>query len=248
MPYKNPKLVYGLPQDAYPSEELKAYTADLVTQLQLSRKPVGIKFFFDAEAYDAVDVPEAQNAMPYCVMVRLASEGRGCRSRLEHHKCDGGTTALALEPSTSRIESGSEYFSYNLYCSPAAARRHRSRIHSLHREQPTTYGLLVQPLEDFTLAPDVVIVITDAYQAMRLVQGYSYETGIKPEIDLGAMQGMCSESTAYPYLSGSMNVSVLCPSTRILCGWSHSDMAVGIPFEQFRRIVAGVMATSGTCK
>ena len=46
MPYKNPKLVYGLPQDAYPSEELKAYTADLVTQLQLSRKPVGIKFFF----------------------------------------------------------------------------------------------------------------------------------------------------------------------------------------------------------
>ena len=57
-----------------------------------------------------MDVPEAQNAMPYCVMVRLASEGRGCRSRLEHHKCDGGTTALALEPSTSRIESGSEYF------------------------------------------------------------------------------------------------------------------------------------------
>lgn len=111
-----------------------------------------------------------------------------------------------------------------------------------------TYGLLVQPLDAFTMAPDIIILIADPYQAMRLVQGYSYETGIKPEIDLGAMQGMCSECTAYPYLSGSMNVSVLCPSTRMLCGWEHSDMAVGISFEQYRRIVSGVMATSGTCK
>lgn len=247
MPFKNSKLVYGLPQDAYPRKSINAHTADLTAALQFSRRPVGVKFFFDTAAYEAIDVPEARSAIPYCVMVRRASEGSGCRSRLEHHKCDGGTTALALEKSTARIESGEEYFSYNLYASPAAARRHRSHIHSLHRELPLTYGLLVQPLDEFTIAPDVVILMTDAYQTMRLVQGYSYETGIKPEIDIGAMQGMCSEITAYPYLSGSMNVSVLCPSTRMLCGWSHSDMAVGIPFEQYCRVVAGVMATSGTC-
>ena len=247
MPYKSKNLVYGAPQDAYPRESVNAHTADLTAALQLSRRPVGVKLFFDAAAYDAVDVPEARTAMPYCVMVRRASEGGGCRSRLEHHKCDGATTALALEKSTGRIESGEEYFSYNLYASPAAARRHRSQIHSLHRELPTTYGILVLPLDEFTIAPDVVILMTDAYQAMRLVQGYSYETGFKPEIDLGAMQGMCSECTAYPYLSGSMNVSVLCPSTRMLCGWTHNDMAVGVPFEQYRRVVAGVMATRGTC-
>ena len=247
MPFQNSKLVYGLPQDDYPRESVNAHTADLSAALRLARRPVGVKLFFDAASYDAVDVPEARAAMPYCVMVRLASEDGGCRSRLEHHKCDGGTTALALEKSTERIESGAEYFSYNLYGSPAAARRHRAQIHSLHRELPTTYGILVQPLDAFTIAPDVVILITDAFQAMRLVQGYSYEAGIKPSIDLGAMQGMCSECTAYPYLSGSMNVSVLCPSTRMLCGWTHSDMAVGIPFEQYRRVVAGVMATQGSC-
>ena len=248
MPYKNRNITYGMPQDAYSREHVNEHTLDLTAALTLARKPVGVKFFFDAAAYDAVEIPEARAAMPYCVMVRMASEGSGCRSRLAHHKCDGGTTALALEKSTERIESGEEYFSYQLYASPAAARRHRSQIHSLHREMPVTYGILVAPLDDFTIAPDVVILITDAFQAMRLVQGYSYETGHKPQIDLGAMQGMCSESTAYPYLSGSMNVSVLCPSTRILCGWSHHDMAVGIPFEQYLRVVAGVMATSGSCK
>ena len=248
MPFKSPKIVYGLPQDAYPQQEINAYTADLAKELSLKRSPVGVKLFFDSAEYDAVETPEARGCLPYCVMVRLASEGKGCRSRLEHHKCDGGTTALALERSTERIENGAEYFSYNLYATPTAARRHRSKIYSLHAELPLTYGLLVQPLDAFTMAPDIIILIADPYQAMRLVQGYSYETGIKPEIDLGAMQGMCSECTAYPYLSGSMNVSVLCPSTRMLCGWEHSDMAVGIPFEQYRRIVSGVIATSGTCK
>jgi len=248
MPFKSPRIVYGLPHDAYPQQDINAYTADLFKELSLKRSPVGVKLFFDRAEYDAVETPEVRGSLPYCVMVRLASEGKGCRSRLEHHKCDGGTTALALEKSTERIENGTEYYSYNLYATPAAARRHHSKIHSLHTELPLTYGLLVQPLDAFTIAPDIIILIVDPYQAMRLVQGYSYETGMKPEIDLGAMQGMCSECTAYPYLSGNMNVSVLCPSTRMLCGWEHSDMAAGIPFEQYRRIVSGVIATSGTCK
>jgi hypothetical protein len=34
----------------------------------------------------------------------------------------------------------------------------------------------------------------------------------------------------------------------MLCGWEHSDMATGIPFEQYRRIISDVMATGGTCK
>jgi len=248
MPYKNPNITYGLPQDPYQRRKINAYTADLARELCLARRPVGVKLFFDQAGYDAVKTPELRSSLPYCVMVRRASEGKGCRSRLEHHKCDGATTALALEKSTQRIEDGTEYFSYNLYASPAAARRHRTKVHSLHSEFPRTYGILVQPLDDFTVVPDVIILIVDPYQAMRLVQGYSYETGVKPEVDLGAMQGMCSECTAYPYRTGNMNVSVLCPSTRMLCGWEHSDMAVGIPFEQYTRIVSGVIATSGTCK
>ncbi len=248
MPIKHPNIVYGRPQDPYKQEDVNAHSAHLTDELSLKRSPVGVKLLYTAEEYDASQTPEVRGCLPYCVMVRLASEGKGSRSRLEHHKCDGGTTALALEQSTERIENGSEYFSYNLYATPAAARRHRSQIHSLHAQLPKTYGVIVQPLDAFTSTPDVVIIVADPYQVMRLVQGYSYETGIKPVIDLGAMQGMCSECTAYPFLSGSMNVSVLCPSTRMLCGWEHSDMAVGIPFEQYRRIVSGVMATSGTCK
>ena len=39
------------------------------------------------------------------------------------------------------------------------------------------------------------------------------------------------------------DVSVLCPSTRMLCKWDENDMAVGIPFELFETITRGVEAT-----
>ncbi len=85
--------------------------------------------------------------------------------------------------------------------------------------------------------------MTNAYQSMRIVQGYEYNTGKKPAIHMGAMQGMCSELTVSPYLTGELNVVHACPSTRMLCKWSEHDMGVGIPFELFEQITEGVVAT-----
>ena len=243
MPFKSKLITYGLAQDAYPQETINHYIEDLKEVLDLKRKLVGITYIFQKEDYEKCQVEEVAGKLPYCVMVKQASMGRASKSRLEHHNCDGATTALGLEPSTERIESGEEYFSYNLYASNAIARRMRSSIKTLSSQMPVTYGMLIQPLRECSQKPDVIIGIVNPLQAMRLVQGDEYHTGVKPKIDMGAMQGMCSEATTSPYLTGEMNVSVMCPSTRMLCKWSENDMLVGIPFERFTRIVEGVIAT-----
>lgn len=243
MPFKSSKITYGLPQDKYDRDHVNELTEDMLRVLPVKRAFVGVKLYFSKEAYDACSIQERTGKTAYCVMVKHASEGIPSKSRLEHHNCDGATTALALEDSTCRIESGEEYFSYNLYKSNAVARRLRSNIKSLHREMPVTYGIGICALKDCTEEPDIIICMVNAYQAMRLVQGYEYNKGIKPKIDMGAMQGMCSELTASPYMTGEINVSVMCPSTRFLCKWDESDMGVGIPFEKYEDIVRGVIAT-----
>lgn len=243
MPYKHSRIEYGLPHEEYPKGLVGEHIEKLKCILDLETEPVGITFLFTEEEYGSYPVEEINAAMPYCVMVKQAFHGKAIKCRLEHHKCDGATTALALEPSTERIESGQEYFSYNLYSSTAVARRMRASIQSLHRTGVSTYGVAVVPLKDCLSTPDVVIILTNALQSMRFVQGYEYGTGKKPKIDMGAMQGMCSELTASPYLTGEMNVSVLCPSTRMLCKWSSHDMAVGIPYELLGAITEGVEAT-----
>ena len=80
-------------------------------------------------------------------------------------------------------------------------------------------------------------------QNVFLKFSYEYFTGKKPVVDMGAMQAMCSELTVSPYLTGEMNVSVMCPSTRMLCKWDENDMAVAVPFELFETVTKGVVAT-----
>lgn len=56
-------------------------------------------------------------------------------------------------------------------------------------------------------------------------------------------QGNTITPETMAYLTGELNVSVLCPSTRMLCKWSENDMAVGIPFELFEAVTKGIIAT-----
>jgi uncharacterized protein (DUF169 family) len=243
MPYRNDKIDYGLQNDGYDAKKTADWSLVLKDTIGIKRSLVGVKLFFSEEDYGACNLPEPVAKLSYCLMVKAAANGRGYKSRLEHHNCDGGTTALALEKSTPEIESGAAYYSYHLYASKASARRHRLSIKSLHNYLPLTYGVMTAPLQEAAIEPDLIIGIVNPYQAMRIVQGYEYYTGVKPNLDVGAMQGMCSEVTVSPYLSGELNLSVLCPSARMLCKWEDEDMAVGIPFEQFEKIVAGVTYT-----
>lgn len=244
MPYKHQNISYGLPHKEYPKERIAECTDQLIVTIGLQYEPVGITFLFTQEDFEAYPAQERTSCLPYCVMVKqAATQGKDIKSKLENHQCDGATTAFALEPSNEKIECGEEYFSYQLYSSVAVARRFRESIKSLHRMPVSTYGVAVVPLRQCEKTPDVIIVMTNAMQSMRLVQGYEYFSGKKPQIDMGAMQGMCSELTVSPYLTGEMNVSVLCPSTRMLCKWDDNQMGVGIPYELFETIVEGVVAT-----
>ncbi len=246
MPFKSDKITYGIPADAFNQELIRSYVEDLSNTIGLQRKVVGVKLFFNEEEYNKCNVEALRGKTAYCVMIERATRGHSCKSILENHNCDGGTTALGLEKSTQEIESGQVYFSYNLYSTNAVARRMRKSVMGLHREEASTYGILVRPLKDFDSVPDVIIVIGNPYHSMRLIQGYVYNNGVKPNLDCKAMQAICSECTIVPYMTCEMNISTLCPSTRMLAKWKEEEMAIGIPYEKFEETVKGVMATSFT--
>ena len=116
MPYKHINIEYGLPHKEYPKERIIEYVDALKNVLNMEREPIAITLLFTKEDYENYPVEEMKGAIPYCVMIKQAIiKDKGVKCRLEHHKCDGATTAFALENSTERIESGQEYFSYNLY-------------------------------------------------------------------------------------------------------------------------------------
>ena len=245
MPYGKGKIKYGEAPEGFSPEENKAYVQDMEKALELSRCPVGVKLLFTKEAFDAYPCEEMKGKSTYCIMLKQGSKGVMAKSVLSNHTCDGATIALGMEKAGAEIEDGSTYYSYNLFNSPAAARRMFSNIVSLHRNPAVTYGVVTGPLEDFTEMPDVVIVYSNPEQAMKLVEGFTYFEGRPPKIRYGAMQAFCSELTAYPYLTGEMNISLFCPSTRMLGKWGCDEMAVGIPFDRFYHVLDGMFSIEG---
>ncbi|MFV0361945.1 MAG: DUF169 domain-containing protein [Suipraeoptans sp.] len=246
MPYKNKNIDFGMNKSILDRNKMKEDSDNLEIGLGLKYHPVAVKIFFDKSEFAECEIPVMKGKASYCQMVLRAGKGEVLKSTLENHICDGATTALALENSNSKIESGEEYFSYNLYGSKSSARRMRESIQSFRHDVTTAYGVLVGNLNDFPIVPDVIIFIVNPYQAMRLSQGYVYRYGVKPKLDMGGMQAVCSELTVVPMKSGDMNISTFCPSTRMLCKWEDSEMGVSIPFEKLDELVQGIFGTMNT--
>jgi len=211
--------------------------------INMNRNIVGVKFLFTEEEYNNANAPQIKGATPYCVMVKLASSGVCIKACAENFKCPGGKKALGIVPIDAEALSGKRYFDLGLYQDLATARKFQEDITFL---SSSLVGVMLKPLEQFDELPNVIIMITNSYNTMRILQGYSYKYGLNKEYKLGGSQALCSEVTAYPYENNSINISAMCSGTRFWCGWDHNDMAVGMAGNLFHDVVNGVIATINT--
>lgn len=207
--------------------------------LHLKREVVGVHFFLDADAYAKAEVDAFKGKASYCYMVKAASEGKHFKATKEHVNCSGGSPALGLEKIADISKNGIVPYSLGLYCDIGTGALARVNINYM---DPFTYGIEVGPLNEVKNA-DVVIVIDNTYNAMRIIQGYSYYNGVKTDFRFSGNQAICSECTATPYITQDINVSVLCSGTRFYCKWDDDDIAIGFPIKLYKQIVKGIKNT-----
>ena len=176
----------------------------------------------------------------FCIMVKLATMGRALKAKEEHINCPGATRALGLTEPDADFRSGNRYFSFNLYEDLSAAKATTDTVRLISRE---TYGVAVRPLALQPKAPDVVLIICNPYQAMRIIQGYGYHFGPAPQIRNNGMQGVCSELAARAFQMQDISVSLLCSGTRFSCTWKDAELGVSMPFAMFPKVFDGVVRT-----
>ncbi len=212
----------------------------ITASLAIERKIVGVKFLFTKEEYELADAKPAKSKIPYCVMVKLATGGTGLKATLELSGCGGGTRAIGLEMPSDNFKSGCEYNSFGLYQDLAIA---KNVVNNVTFCKHKIYGVMTKPLEEFSEAPDVVIIITNSYNTMRIIQGYTYKFGTQTNFKLAGNQAVCSECTAYPFESNAINISMFCSGTRYLAGWSKEEIGIGLPYGKFVEMADGVYLT-----
>ena len=208
--------------------------------LKLERRLVGVHLINSLEEFSSIQAPIPKNPLNYCAMVKAATGGHAFKATTEHFACKSGPRVLGITPEDAQNSNGETWTRLGLYANSTVSSSVR---HSLTYSQQKKYGVLVQPLEKYSELPDVIICVTIPYNIMRIIQGYAYYYGMPKNIRMIGNQAVCLEATANPYITQDMNVSMLCIGTRHRTGWKDTEMAVGIPGQQWLSIVDGVIQT-----
>jgi uncharacterized protein (DUF169 family) len=208
--------------------------------LGLKRKIVGVKFLFDKEEYEEYDAKQIATQIPYCVMVKRAMSGNKIKAVFEDFGCLGAARNLGLYQADHAFLSGRHYRKLGLYKDLVIA---KDAVQNMSRCTHDAYAIVIMPLEDFCTEPDVVIMVTNPYQGMRVAQGYTYNYGINPSFKLSGNSALCSECTAYPFENNTINISLLCSGTRYMAGWGEDEIAIGLSYNKFASVIDGVYKT-----
>ena len=158
--------------------------------LRLNRNIVGVKFLYFEHEYNNLDLNDYGKKTSYCMMVKHAMDGNHFKATLKHFACRCAVEALGLEEEMEGVVSGQRYYSLNLYESRAVA---KAVTRDISRIKQKIYGIEIGPLEQLEDA-DVVMLMVNAYQLMRVVQGYTYKWGIPKNLYMAGNQGVCAES------------------------------------------------------
>lgn len=211
----------------------------LEKSLGLKRHVIGVQFVYFKSEYEALDIPDYNKKTSFCMMVKAAMDGDVFKASANNFGCKCAIEALGIEEEMECVESGQRYFSIGLYESRAVAKAVTKMICRIKQH---AFGVVLGPLENMEKA-DVVIFMTNAYQLMRVVQGYSYKFGTPQNITMAGNQGVCADLCAAPFEKNDMNFSVLCAGTRKMCKWGVEEMGVGVPIQMFAPLVDGVINT-----
>lgn len=208
--------------------------------LDLDRQPVGVKFFFDKEEFDNFEVDQRDRKVTYCNSVQLASKGHSMKLTKENQGCPNGAFALNFTDVPDPIANGVGRNKKGIYADVETSKKINDDMLFM-KERP--YGIAVMPLEKYNVEPDVVIVVGSSYNIMRIIQGHGHFNGYTNNLRTVGLQAVCQDLTTYPYNTEDINISLLCPGTRLVADWVPDEIGVGIPFAKWYQIVEGVRAT-----
>ena len=207
--------------------------------LGLTRKIVGIRFLYTWAEHQDCPWPTYKRKVRFCVMTADAAQGRHFKCEPVNFACGRSRKALGIDENDLLTESGEIFYSCGLYGSRAIAKQAQDNTLFIRQK---LYGAEIGPLSEMEEA-DMVLLYGDAYQMMRLVQGYTYTFGPPKNISSVGNQGVCSDLCGRPFTTNDLNISFLCEGARRACGWSRNDIGAGMPASRFPGVANGIVQT-----
>lgn len=212
----------------------------LKTLLGLEKSPVAIKLVLRED-----DLPEGvekiEKPARHCEMVQMAAAGKSFYATGEAQACKGGADALGIDEAPEKVKTGEFYYNLGRFASFASAKRTFDEIPSVDLR---FYAAVYAPLEDATFDPDVIVIICNPAQAMKISQALVYTLGGRVEADFSGIQSLCADAVAGPYMRKRANITMGCSGSRQYAGVRDDELIVGLNGENIGCVVNALEAIS----
>ena len=218
-------------------DEISGKLKDL---LGLEKSPVAIKLVLRED-----DLPEGVDKIEkparHCEMVQMAAGGEAFYATAEAQACKGGADALGIDEAPQKVRTGEFYYNLGRFASFASAKRTFDEIPSIDLK---FYAAVYAPLEKATFDPDVIVIICNPAQAMKISQALVYTLGGRVEADFSGIQSLCADAVAGPYMRKRPNITMGCSGSRQYAGVRDDELIVGLNGENIGCVLNALEAIS----
>ncbi|MBN2167666.1 MAG: DUF169 domain-containing protein [Actinobacteria bacterium] len=213
--------------------EFKQYSDELTELLGLKNNPVAVTF-----TNEPVNGPPQKARM--CQAVKGAGAGKSFVLDKDTSLCPGGTWHCGLsEKPSGDYRRGIQKFL-------TQGEKLTGSIVSFWRMLELTPGtptglsdrILLGPLDESVLRPDIVLFVCNPEQSCRLLALDQYWDGIPPEIQMSG--SLCYTAISYPIVTGRTNVTFGDWTARRMTKFKSDVVFLSVPYERMANLIKAI--------
>jgi uncharacterized protein (DUF169 family) len=202
---------------------------------------VAVKLVSDRSEIPA-DVPELKEKLRHCEMVQKARQGDIFYATQGQHACAGGAGALGVMETPEKIKTGEFYFGLGRFKTLESAKK---TMETVPRTGKHFVASMYAPLEKADFKPDVIVVLGNPKQLLKIAQSNIYRDGGRNNVSFSGIQSVCADAVAQPYNTGEMNATFGCDGSRKYAKIVDEELIVGIPVAKLVGLVEALEKISG---
>ncbi|HIH61197.1 MAG TPA: DUF169 domain-containing protein [Methanobacteriales archaeon] len=207
--------------------EYKNISKKMKDKLGLERSPVAVKLVLHEEDMPG-DVERISEPARHCEMVMRASEGEMFYALAEDQECKGGAGAIGAAETPETVKTGEFYYGLGRFSSLPAAKRTLDQIPKINLK---FYAVVYAPLEKVEFDPNVILVVCNPAQALKIIQALVYTKGGRVKGDFAGIQSICADAVAGPYTRGEANITLACSGSRQYSNIRDDELVIGLTAE-----------------
>jgi len=213
----------------------------IIRELRLRSDPVGVKIFKDLR-----DVPSNISRVPdrvtVCQLSTLARlHGLTYYATSDDIACRRGGASLGLIHVPEDVIVGEDAYAHTVDVETA-----RKLYTSIPMLSPENKAVLMGPLNELSVDPDVVLIVGNPAQMLKVVEGWVWFTGEPATLVATGVHGICGYGIVNTLRTNKLVLSLPCSGARRVGLYIDDEMVAIIPFKVIDKWVDGLISTRKT--